>query len=29
VRSWLFEPALKDGRPVATLAMAPVHFRIF
>ncbi len=29
VRQWVFAPALKHGRPVATLAMAPVTFRIF
>jgi protein TonB len=29
VRQWVFAPALKQGRPVATLAMAPVTFRIF
>jgi protein TonB len=28
VRQWLFEPAIKAGRPVASLATAPVHFRI-
>lgn len=28
VREWLFEPAIKQGRPVATLARAPVTFRI-
>jgi protein TonB len=29
VREWLFEPALKDGRPVATLARAPIRFTIY
>jgi protein TonB len=29
VREWLFQPALKHGRPVATVAMAPVSFRIY
>ncbi len=29
VLQWLFEPAVKDGRRVATVASAPVHFRIF
>ena len=29
VRRWVFAPALKHGRPVATLAMAPVASRIF
>jgi protein TonB len=29
VREWVFQPALKHGRPVATLATAPVAFRIF
>jgi hypothetical protein len=29
VREWLFQPAFKQGRPVATLAMAPVTFRIY
>ena len=28
VREWTFEPATKDGKPVATLARAPVSFRI-
>jgi protein TonB len=28
VRQWVFSPAVKDGRPVATLALAPVHFQI-
>ena len=29
VREWVFMPALKHGVPVATLARAPVGFRIF
>jgi protein TonB len=29
VRQWVFAPAEKRGRPVATLAIAPVSFRIF
>ena len=29
VRQWVFVPALKQGRAVATVAMAPVTFRIF
>jgi protein TonB len=29
VREWIFSPAMKGGRPVATLATAPVTFRIF
>jgi len=29
VRSWAFEPAIKHGRLVATVALAPVTFRIF
>ncbi len=28
VAGWTFEPAVKDGRPVATVARAPVTFRI-
>jgi protein TonB len=28
VRQWVFEPAIKKGRPVATVAVAPVSFRI-
>jgi protein TonB len=28
VRQWAFEPALRKGRPVATLAVCPVSFRI-
>jgi protein TonB len=26
---WLFRPALKRGRPVPSLALAPVHFRLY
>jgi protein TonB len=29
VRGWEFAPALKHGRPVATIAQSPVTFRIF
>lgn len=29
VQQWLFEPAIKNGRPVTTVATAPVTFRIF
>jgi periplasmic protein TonB len=29
VYQWIFSPAVKRGRPVATLALAPVDFRIF
>ncbi len=29
VYQWLFEPAMKDGVPVPTIAHAPVHFRIY
>jgi protein TonB len=29
VRTWIFEPAYKKGRPVASLASAPVTFRIY
>ena len=29
VRLWRFRPAMKGGRPVATIARAPVAFRIF
>jgi periplasmic protein TonB len=29
VRGWVFAPALKGGRPVATIARSPVTFRIF
>lgn len=29
VRQWVFAPAIKHGRPVATLAHAPVAFRIY
>jgi hypothetical protein len=28
VRAWTFEPARKEGRPVAAYAEAPVTFRI-
>ena len=28
VRAWKFKPALKGGRPVPTMAVAPVTFRI-
>ena len=28
VREWRFTPAMKDGKPVSTTAMAPVSFRI-
>ena len=28
VRRWRFDPAKKDGRPIATIARAPVMFRI-
>jgi protein TonB len=28
VRQWLFQPALKNGKPVATLAHVPVSYRI-
>jgi protein TonB len=28
VREWVFAPALKNGRPVASIALAPVSFRI-
>jgi protein TonB len=28
VRRWVFAPAIKDGRPVATVATAPVRFQI-
>ncbi len=28
VREWRFKPAQKDGRPVATIARAPVSFKI-
>jgi TonB family protein len=28
VNEWLFQPAVKHGRPVLTLAHAPVRFRI-
>jgi protein TonB len=29
VRTWAFIPALRGGQPVATLALAPVSFRIY
>jgi protein TonB len=29
VRRWRFVPALRRGRPVATLATAPISFRIY
>jgi protein TonB len=29
VRQWVFAPAIKQGQPVATLAQAPIAFRIF
>ncbi len=29
VKQWVFSPAIKKGRPVATVAHAPVGFRIF
>jgi protein TonB len=29
VRQWLFSPAVKNGRPVATVALIPVSFRIY
>jgi protein TonB len=29
VRQWMFAPAVKAGRPVATLAMAPVTFTLY
>jgi periplasmic protein TonB len=29
VYQWMFQPAVKHGRPVATIARAPVHFRIY
>ena len=29
VRQWIFAPAIKGGRPVVTIATAPVTFRIF
>ncbi len=29
VKEWQFSPAIKHGRPVATIATAPVTFRIF
>ena len=29
VKEWMFSPAIKHGHPVATIALAPVSFRIF
>jgi protein TonB len=29
VRQWLFQPAVKQGRPVPTVANAPITFRIY
>ncbi len=29
VQQWMFQPAVKHGRPVATVAQAPVTFRIY
>jgi periplasmic protein TonB len=29
VKEWVFSPAIKRGHPVATIALAPVSFRIF
>jgi len=29
VKQWVFSPAMKHGRPVATLASASVTFRIY
>ena len=29
VYQWVFQPAVKHGRPVATIAQAPVAFRIY
>jgi TonB family protein len=29
MREWTFAPAIKQGRPVATLAQAPITFRIY
>jgi len=29
VRQWVFAPAMKGGRPVSTIARAPVQFHIF
>jgi protein TonB len=29
VGQWLFAPAVKRGRPVATVAQAPISFRIY
>ena len=29
VRQWLFRPAIRNGRPVPTVANAPITFRIY
>jgi outer membrane biosynthesis protein TonB len=29
VYQWVFQPAVKHGRPVPTIAQAPVSFRIY
>ena len=29
VYEWVFQPAIKHGRPVATIAHAPIAFRIY
>jgi protein TonB len=29
VRQWLFRPAVRQGRPVATIAVVPVRFTIY
>jgi protein TonB len=29
VKQWLFSPAIKNGRPVSTVALIPVSFRIY
>ena len=29
VREWIFAPAFRHGEPVATVAQAPVAFRIY
>ncbi len=29
VYQWVFQPAVKRGRPVPTIAQAPVSFRIY
>jgi protein TonB len=29
VKQWVFTPAIKNGRPVTTVATAPINFRIF